>query len=162
MHRLRAEVDAVVVGIGTVLADDPQLTVRPEPGSSDPGRQPLRVVVDSAGRTPASARVRDDAAETLVLTERDAGRHDPRSVLRLLHGRGIVSVLLEGGPTLAAAFMTAGLVDRVVGYVAPALLGAGPAVLGDVGVGTIADAVRLRLCEVSQVGDDVRLTLRRA
>jgi diaminohydroxyphosphoribosylaminopyrimidine deaminase/5-amino-6-(5-phosphoribosylamino)uracil reductase len=156
VHRLRAEVDAVVVGVGTVLADDPELTVRP-----DPGRQPLRVVVDSDGRTPASARVRDDSAPTLILTERDTGRHDPAGVLTVLHDRGVVSVLLEGGPTLAAAFMTAGLVDRVVGYVAPALLGAGMSAIGDLGVGTITDALRLRLCEVQRVGDDVRLTLRR-
>ena len=73
----------------------------------------------------------------------------------------MVSVLLEGGPTLAAAFVTAGLVDRVVAYVAPALLGAGPGVVGELGVGTITDAVRLRLCEVTRVGDDLRLTLRR-
>jgi diaminohydroxyphosphoribosylaminopyrimidine deaminase/5-amino-6-(5-phosphoribosylamino)uracil reductase len=79
----------------------------------------------------------------------------------LLHDRGIVSVLLEGGPTLAAAFMTAGLVDRVIGYVAPALLGAGPPAIGDLGVGTIAEAVRFRLCEAVRVGDDVRLTMRR-
>jgi diaminohydroxyphosphoribosylaminopyrimidine deaminase/5-amino-6-(5-phosphoribosylamino)uracil reductase len=156
VHRLRAEVDAVVVGIGTVLADDPELTVRP-----DPGHQPLRVVVDSDGRTPASARVRDDTAPTLILTERDTGRHDPAGVLTVLHDRGVVSALLEGGPTLAAAFMTAGLVDRVVGYVAPALLGAGMSAIGDLGVGTITDALRLRLCEVQRVGDDVRLTLRR-
>ncbi|MCW2570455.1 MAG: riboflavin biosynthesis protein ribd, partial [Frankiales bacterium] len=156
VHRLRAEVDAVVVGIGTVLADDPELTVRP-----DPGHQPLRVVVDSDARTPGSARVRDDSARTLILTERDTGRHDPTGVLTVLHDRGVVSVLLEGGPTLAAAFMSAGLVDRVVGYVAPALLGAGMPVIGDLGVGTINAALRLRLCEVQRVGDDVRLTLRR-
>jgi diaminohydroxyphosphoribosylaminopyrimidine deaminase/5-amino-6-(5-phosphoribosylamino)uracil reductase len=157
VHRLRAQVDAVVVGIGTVLADDPQLTVRP-----DPGRQPLRVVVDSDGRTPPAARVRDDAAETLVLTARETGRHDLPAVLDALHQRGVVSVLLEGGPTLAAAFLRDDLVDRIVGYVAPALLGAGPAAVADLGVGTITDAVRLRLEEVTRVGDDVKLTMRRA
>ncbi|MBK5305275.1 MAG: bifunctional diaminohydroxyphosphoribosylaminopyrimidine deaminase/5-amino-6-(5-phosphoribosylamino)uracil reductase RibD [Frankiaceae bacterium] len=157
VHRLRAECDAVVVGIGTVLADDPALAVRP-----DPGHQPLRVVVDTAGRTPPHARIRDDAAPSLILTERDTGRHDPGRVLTVLHERGVVSVLLEGGPTLAAAFMTAGLVDRVIGYVAPTLLGAGPAAIADLGVGTIMDAVRFRLCEAVRVGDDVRLTLRRA
>jgi diaminohydroxyphosphoribosylaminopyrimidine deaminase/5-amino-6-(5-phosphoribosylamino)uracil reductase len=157
VHRLRAESDAVVVGLGTVLADDPALTVRP-----DPGHQPLRVVVASDGGVPAGARVLDEAAETLVLTHRDTGRHVCEGVLTVLHERGVVSVLLEGGPTLAAAFMTAGLVDRIVAYVAPALLGAGPAVVGDLGVGTITDAVRLRLDDVTRVGDDVRLTLRRA
>jgi diaminohydroxyphosphoribosylaminopyrimidine deaminase/5-amino-6-(5-phosphoribosylamino)uracil reductase len=157
VHRLRAEVDAIVVGIGTVLADDPQLTVRP-----DPGRQPLRVVVDSDGRTPADARVRDGAAETLIITARETGRHDLPSLLELLHRRGVVSVLLEGGPTLAAAFIRHDLVDRVVGYVAPALLGAGSTAVGDLGVGTINEAIRLRLDEVTRVGDDVKLTMRRA
>src|SRR4051812_36406811 len=148
VHRLRAESDAVVVGVGTVLADDPQLTVRP-----DPGHQPLRVVLDRRGRTPTDARVLDDEAESLVLAL------EPAEALKALAERGVVSVLLEGGPTLAAAFLTAGLVDRVVAYVAPALLGAGASAVGDLGVGTIADAVRLRLNEVVRLGDDVRLTL---
>ncbi len=153
--RLRGEVDAVVVGVGTVLADDPRLTVRP-----DPGHQPLRVVLDSDGRTPPQARVRDDEAPTLVLTAADVPRHDLAAVLRVLADRGAVSVLLEGGPTLAGAFVRAGLVDRVVGYVAPALLGAGPAALGDIGVGTIAAAHRLLLDDVTRVGTDLRLVLR--
>ncbi len=151
VHRLRAEVDAVLVGVGTVLADDPQLTVRP-----DPGRQPLRVVLDRTGRTPPSARVHDGAAETLVL---DA---PPREALVALQERGVVSVLLEGGPTLAGAFLAEGLVDRVVGYVAPALLGDGLPALVGAGVGTIKDAVRLRLDDVARFGDDVRLVLRPA
>lgn len=144
VHRLRAEVDAVLAGVGTVLADDPELTVRP-----DPGRQPLRVVLDRSGRTPASARVHP----ALVLDD------EPAEVLKALAERGVVSVLLEGGPTVAAAFVQAGLVDRVIAYVAPALLGAGPSVLGGIGVGTIADALRLRLHDVTRTGDDVRLTL---
>jgi diaminohydroxyphosphoribosylaminopyrimidine deaminase/5-amino-6-(5-phosphoribosylamino)uracil reductase len=148
VHRLRGEVDAVVVGVGTVLVDDPQLTVRPAAG-----RQPLRVVLDRTGRTPPHARVRDDAAETVVLAQ------DPEQVLTGLRERGVVSVLLEGGPTVAAAFLRGGLVDRVVGYVAPALLGAGPATVASLGVGTINDALRLRLTEVVRIGDDVRLTL---
>lgn len=169
VHRLRAEHDAVLVGVGTVLADDPLLTVRP-----DPGRQPLRVVVDSAGRTPRTARVLDDAAPTLVATvstRYDAeralvlpsapdGRVDLSALLAALAEREVVSVLLEGGPTLAGAFVAAGLVDRVVGYVAPALLGDGPAALAGTGVTTIAEAVRMRLDDVTRVGDDVRLTLR--
>ena len=144
VHRLRAEVDAVVVGVGTVLADDPELTVRP-----DPGRQPLRVVLDRSGRTPADARVHP----ALVLADA------PAAALAALQERGVVSVLLEGGPTLAGAFVRAGLVDRVVGYVAPALLGDGPAALQGAGVGTIAQARRLRLVDVARFGDDVRLVL---
>jgi diaminohydroxyphosphoribosylaminopyrimidine deaminase/5-amino-6-(5-phosphoribosylamino)uracil reductase len=119
------------------------------------------VVVDTDGRTPPTARVRDDEAPSLILTERDAGRHDPAAVLRLLHDRGVVSVLLEGGPTLAAAFVAAGLVDRVLAYVAPVLLGAGLPVVGELGAGTITDAFRFRLCEAVRIGDDVRLTLGR-
>ena len=141
----------MVVGVGTVLADDPELTVRPSPG-----HQPLRVVLDRSGRTPPGARVHDGAAPTLVLSD------DLPTVLQVLAGRGVVTVLLEGGPTLAAAFVAAGLVDRVVGYVAPALLGAGPPVLADFGAGTITEALRLRLVEVQRVGEDVRVTLRSA
>jgi len=168
VHRLRAEADAVVVGIGTVLVDDPQLTVR---GTG--GTQPLRVVVDSDARTPPTAKVLDDEAPTLIAT---TVRHDdPRAVvlpadahegvdlaalLKELGVRGVVSVLLEGGPTLAGAFVRAGLVDRVVGYVAPVLLGDGPPALGFAGVSTIGDALRLRLDDVAALGEDVRLTLR--
>jgi diaminohydroxyphosphoribosylaminopyrimidine deaminase/5-amino-6-(5-phosphoribosylamino)uracil reductase len=151
VHRLRAESDAVLVGVGTAIADDPQLTVRP-----DPGHQPLRVVLDRSGRLPATARLRDDEAETLVLAE------EPSAALATLQARGVVNLLLEGGPTVAAAFLVAGLVDRVVAYLAPLLLGAGPSAVADLGVGTITGALRLRLDEVSRVGDDVRLVLRRS
>jgi len=147
VHRLRADSDAVVVGVGTVLADDPELTVRPPRGP-----QPLRVVLDRRARTPADARVHP----ALVLSG------TPDEVLGELAQRDVVAVLLEGGPTVAAAFVQAGLVDRVVAYLAPALLGDGPPALSDIGVGTITDAVRLRLHEVARFGDDLRLTLRRA
>lgn len=165
VHRLRGEADAVLVGVGTVLADDPQLTVRraddpprtgdaPRPGQPGrhpwPGPQPLRVVLDRSGRTPARARIHP----ALVLDDA------PAQALARLAELQVVAVLLEGGPTLAGAFLRAGLIDRVVGYVAPALLGAGPAALTGAGVGTITDAVRLRLDDVTRFGDDVRLTLR--
>jgi diaminohydroxyphosphoribosylaminopyrimidine deaminase/5-amino-6-(5-phosphoribosylamino)uracil reductase len=152
VHRLRAEVDAVVVGVGTVLADDPLLTVRP-----DPGHQPLRVVLDTHDRTPAGAKVRDGGAPTWVVT----GPVDLPTLLKDLAERDVVSVLLEGGPTLAGSFLRADLVDRVVAYVAPALLGAGPAVVHDAGIGTIDDAIRLHLTDVTRFGDDLRLTLSR-
>ncbi|MDP9436221.1 MAG: dihydrofolate reductase family protein, partial [Actinomycetota bacterium] len=101
---------------------------------------------------------KDDDA--LALPPGPDGRVDLAALLQALQDRSVVSVLLEGGPVLAAAFLRAGLVDRVVGYVAPALLGAGVAAVGDVGVGTIAAALRLRLSEVERVGGDVRLTAR--
>lgn len=164
VHRLRGEVDAVVAGVGTVLADDPQLTVRDAAGAPA-GPQPLRVVVDTEGRTPKDARVRDDAAPTWVATAVELGRGadgrvDLTALAASLYQRGVQSVLLEGGPTLAGAMLRAGLVDRVVGYVAPALLGAGPAALADAGIGTIADALRLELDDVTRVGPDVRFTAR--
>ncbi|WP_177891103.1 bifunctional diaminohydroxyphosphoribosylaminopyrimidine deaminase/5-amino-6-(5-phosphoribosylamino)uracil reductase RibD [Vallicoccus soli] len=162
VHRLRGEVDTVLAGVGTVLADDPQLTVRPAGGGA-PGRPPLRVVADTHGRTPAGARVRDGAAPTWVATAREVatgpdGHLDPAALLAALHARGRVHVLLEGGPRLAGAFVREGLVDRVVAYVAPALLGSGAAALGDAGVRGIAGAHRLRLEDVARVGEDVRLT----
>ena len=86
---------------------------------------------------------------------------DLDALLQLLQDEhDVVSVLLEGGPTLAGAFVAQGLVDRVVGYVAPALLGDGPHALGPAGAGTITEAHRLRLDDVTRVGEDVRLTMR--
>jgi diaminohydroxyphosphoribosylaminopyrimidine deaminase/5-amino-6-(5-phosphoribosylamino)uracil reductase len=153
VHALRAEVDAVVVGTGTVLADDPQLAVRRE-GEVVQGRQPLRVVVGLRD-LPAGSRVLDDAAETVHLRT-----HDPRAVLAELARREVRHVLLEGGPTLAAAFVAAGLVDAVRWYAAPALLGAGAHALGDAGMSTIAEALRLTVTGVALVGADVRIDAR--
>jgi len=152
VHRLRAECDAVLVGSGTALADDPQLTVRSADGTTA-GHQPLRVVLDRRGRTPGTARLHDSAAATLVLDD-----PEPAGALDRLHRRGLRSVLLEGGPTLAGAFVAAGLVDRVVGYLAPALLGAGLAALGPAGMQTVGAALRLDVEDVARIGDDVRIT----
>ncbi|MER7725802.1 bifunctional diaminohydroxyphosphoribosylaminopyrimidine deaminase/5-amino-6-(5-phosphoribosylamino)uracil reductase RibD [Streptomyces sp. NPDC096323] len=175
VHRLRAEADAVVVGSGTARADDPQLAVR----GIDGAVQPLRVVVDTAATAVRpGARVLDATAPTVVAVADDAdARHLPdEAVLRLpraaggrpgldlsallaaLHGRGVRSVLLEGGPALAGAFVAAGLVDKVVGYLAPVLLGAGPAALADAGISTIAQALRLDVTETVHIGPDLRIT----
>jgi diaminohydroxyphosphoribosylaminopyrimidine deaminase/5-amino-6-(5-phosphoribosylamino)uracil reductase len=158
VHDLRARCGAVVVGTGTALADDPRLTVR-RPNPPDAGsqlRQPLRVVVGHRP-LPAGARLFDDTAETLVLAT-----HDPAEVLATLQARGIHRVLLEGGPTLSAAFLAAGLVDEVVAYIAPAFLGTGASVMSDLGVATIEDAVRLHPVDVTVLGPDVRITARPA
>lgn len=153
VHALRARVGAVLVGTGTALADDPALTVR-GPDGAVTGRQPLRVVVGTRP-LPPGARLLDDTAPTLRVAT-----HDPGAALREVREHGIHHVLLEGGPTLAAAFLRAGLVDEVVAYLAPALLGAGAHALGDLGVTTIADAVRLDPTDVTVLGGDVRLTAR--
>ena len=156
VHLLRGRVDTMMVGIGTVLADDPWLTVRDADGSLT-GPQPLRVVVDSRGRTPAMARVLDESAETLIATAGDGDRVDLPGLLADLHGRGRRHILLEGGPRLVASFFDDDLVDEVLLYVAPILLGAGrPAVDGGA-ARTLADAHRFALREVVRLGDDVRL-----
>lgn len=153
VHRLRAECDAIVVGTGTVFADNPRLTAREGAGGSPrTGRQPLRVVMGLRA-VPADAAVLDGAAATLVLATRD-----PAQTLKRLLDQDCRHALLEGGPTLAGAFLREGLVDRVVAYLAPALLGAGPAALSDAGVGTIADAINLEITDIVRLGPDVRLT----
>jgi diaminohydroxyphosphoribosylaminopyrimidine deaminase/5-amino-6-(5-phosphoribosylamino)uracil reductase len=153
VHALRAIVDAILVGSGTVLADDPQLTVRE--GDEPAGHQPLRVVLDRRHRIPDDARILDDAAETLVLDTAVA-----RFALKALHDQGVRHVLLEGGPTLAGAFVEARCVDEVIAYLAPLLLGAGPAALGDAGIGTLADAATLEVESVTRSGDDVKIVAR--
>lgn len=160
VHELRGRVDTIVVGVGTVLADDPALTVR-LPGLQ---RAPRRVVVDSAGRTPPDARVlTDGAAETWIATAADVGADEAGKVslpalFSQLYDAGSRWVLLEGGPTLAGAAVHGGFVDEVVAYVAPALLGAGPAAMGDAGIATMRDIARLELHDVIRLGTDIRIS----
>jgi diaminohydroxyphosphoribosylaminopyrimidine deaminase/5-amino-6-(5-phosphoribosylamino)uracil reductase len=153
-HRLRATCDAVVVGSGTALIDDPQLTVRDAEGRTS-GRRPLRVVVDRRGRLPETARVLDDAAPTLV-----SRAATPAALLAELFDRDVRRVLLEGGPTLAADFLRARVVDEVVVHLAPTLLGAGPSLVGDLGISTMADALSLRIVDLIPMGGDVQIRLR--
>jgi diaminohydroxyphosphoribosylaminopyrimidine deaminase/5-amino-6-(5-phosphoribosylamino)uracil reductase len=153
-HRLRSECDSILVGTQTVLDDDPQLTVRDELDQALPrGRQPLRVVMGLRD-LPASSRIFDDAAPTAQLRT-----HDPHHVLKELFSLDRQRLFLEGGPTVAAAFLEAGLVDEVVAYVAPMLLGAGRAAVGDLGIKTMSEALHLVVQDVSVLGDNVRLTM---
>lgn len=150
VHRLRASCDAVLVGTGTVLADDPSLTVRdvpiPETG------QPLRVVMGQRD-LPSGSALLGPEAETLHLRTREVDE-----VLAVLHAREVRHLLIEGGPTVAAAFLRAGAVDEVVWYVAPAVLGSGAPAMADLGISGISAAVRLQDVSVAQVGPDARIS----
>lgn len=176
--RWRARSSAILTGIGTVLADDPHLTVRlPDGEAFEP---PLRVVLDSRLRIPAGARVLDAAAPTVVACapEAVAGVHgvDPARVLSVpqhatglglavllaeLAARGVNEVHVEAGPTLAGAFVHAGLVDELLLFVNPSLLGdTGRPLLALPPLASLADRSRWRLVEQAQVGVDLRLLLR--
>ncbi|MDQ6526582.1 bifunctional diaminohydroxyphosphoribosylaminopyrimidine deaminase/5-amino-6-(5-phosphoribosylamino)uracil reductase RibD [Nocardioides sp. LHD-245] len=155
-HLLRALCDTMLVGTNTVEVDDPQLTVRDDDDRPLPREaQPLRVVLGERD-LPADRRVFDDAAPTVQLRTRD-----PEAALRALyaeHDRH--HVFLEGGPTLAAAFVKAGVVDEVVTYVAPMLLGAGRSAVGKLGIRTIADALHLELVDSTVVGQGAEANVR--
>ncbi|MBS9532206.1 bifunctional diaminohydroxyphosphoribosylaminopyrimidine deaminase/5-amino-6-(5-phosphoribosylamino)uracil reductase RibD [Mycobacterium sp. M1] len=150
VHRRRAAADAIVVGTGTVLADDPTLTAR-LPDGSLADRQPLRVVVGDR-EISTDAKVLNDDSRTMVIRT-----HDPAEVLRALSDR--TDVILEGGPTLAGAFLRAGAIDRILAYVAPILLGGPITAVGDVGVPNIARALRWRYDTLQQIGPDLLLSL---
>jgi diaminohydroxyphosphoribosylaminopyrimidine deaminase/5-amino-6-(5-phosphoribosylamino)uracil reductase len=156
VHALRARVDTMMVGIGTVLADDPLLTVR-DTDDAPVGVQPLRVVVDSRGRTPATAKVCNDDAETMVVTSRGGEPVDLAGTLAELYRSGRRHVLLEGGPTLATSMIDAGLVDEMLVYVAPLVLGAGRSMLDGGNVTTLAGAHVAHLLAIDRLGPDVRL-----
>lgn len=158
-HRLRGLCDTMLVGTNTVAVDDPELTVRDE--VDEPvAVQPLRAVMGLRD-LPADRRIFNDRAETVHLRTRD-----PHEALARLHDLDRQHVFLEGGPSLARAFLGAGLVDEVVAYVAPMLLGAGTSAVADLGVTTIADALHLHVTDVTVLqghdGEDtnVRLTMR--
>lgn len=150
VHRRRAAAEAVIVGTGTVFADDPTLTARPADGTESV-RQPLRVVVGER-EIPSDARVLNEDASTMVIRT-----HDPAEVIRALSDR--TDVILEGGPTLAGAFLRAGLIDRILGYLAPMLIGGPITVLDSVGVNTIAEAPRWRFDLTERVGPDLLVSL---
>jgi diaminohydroxyphosphoribosylaminopyrimidine deaminase / 5-amino-6-(5-phosphoribosylamino)uracil reductase len=174
-HELRAEHDAIMVGFGTVRADDPRLTVR-----LAAGQNPQRVVVDSTLRTPLTAAVlangaasgtvfagtnraptakRDSiralGAAVLCLPTNARGRVDLASLLTALHQRGVGSVLVEGGAQMITAFLRARLVDRLVVCVAPKILGSGIEAVGDLGIRELARTLMLTQTSVRRYGADL-------
>jgi 3,4-dihydroxy 2-butanone 4-phosphate synthase/GTP cyclohydrolase II len=173
-HALRAACDAVLVGVGTVLADDPQLTVRLVPGAS-----PVRVVLDSALRLPLGANVLSSDAPTLVVTSEHSDPERRRQVraagagvrtvpagpdgvdldaaLAVLRSEGIGSLLVEGGGRVITSMVRHRVADRLVVAVAPTILGTGTDAVGELGVDRIADAVRLTHRTVHVLPDDILL-----
>jgi riboflavin-specific deaminase-like protein len=171
-HALRGACDAVLVGVGTAISDDPQLTVRLVSGSS-----PVRVVLDSTLRLPADARILDDDAPTLVITTGRASRRrrhaiegrgagvrvvadgahgvDLAAALQALREAGLRSVLVEGGAQVITSFLKANAADRLVVSIAPTLIGAGTEAIGELGVARIADGVRLTNRSWHTVGEDL-------
>ena len=174
-HALRAQHDAIMVGVGTVCADNPRLTVR-----LVDGRDPLRVVVDSALRTPLNAAVLADGAPSrtlLAVTEHasaarikqvealgagvlilptDAAMHvDLRALLLALHTRGITSVMVEGGAQLITSLLRAQLVDRLAVCIAPKILGTGIAAVGDLGIDVLDNALTLPDMQLARYGVDM-------
>ncbi len=153
VHEERAKIDAIVIGTGTVLADNPSLTAR-HPDGSLRAHQPLRVVVGQR-EIPRAAQVRDGAAEMLHVRS-----HDLAEVLATIADRAC-DVQVEGGPLLAGRFLAAGLVDRVQMYQAPVILGAGKTAIEAAGVGTIGEALRWRRKSIEVLGPDVLMVFER-
>ncbi|WP_259338606.1 RibD family protein, partial [Clavibacter phaseoli] len=153
VHRRRAEADAILVGTGTVLADDPALTARRPDGIPYP-HQPAPVILGDRA-------IPDDAAlhrhpRRLI---RIAG-HDPAAAIAELGRRGIWHVFVEGGPTIVSALVAAELVDEVVAYLAPVLLGGPRTATGDLGVPSMPAAHRLTLISTTRLGDDLLVIAR--
>jgi diaminohydroxyphosphoribosylaminopyrimidine deaminase/5-amino-6-(5-phosphoribosylamino)uracil reductase len=177
-HRLRAQHDAIMVGIGTVLADDPLLTVR-----LVKGRDPLRICLDSKLRIPLNARVLRDDGKTLIATtdehgkekvaaiqkqgkevlvlQRGAnGRVELRSLMKVLAEKGIASIMVEGGKEVITSLLQEGLVNRMVVITAPLILGKGVEGIGDLGITDLDKAIKPSTQEIKRIGEDVVFDLR--
>ena len=170
VHALRAHTDAILVGVGTVLADDPKLTVDPESAS---GRHPLRIVLDSDGKTPETSKVLDGRAPTLIVTCADctktfpnaevfragADEVDLEALLDHLGSRGVRTLLVEGGSTVIWSFLRRGLADEVKVFVASRILGghASPTLAGGEGAHSLKETFPLHLERAERLGDGVLL-----
>ncbi|MDF2666910.1 MAG: ribD [Microbacterium sp.] len=155
VHARRAMADAIVAGTGTVRSDDPALTARADDGTLLPA-QPLPVIIGERETAPDAA-VRRHPRDPLFYAT-----HDLHAVLADLAEQGVQRVFVEGGPTLASAFLRAGLADEVLVYVAPVLLGGSRLAVGDIGVPSIDAAKRLSVASVTPLGDDLLIVARPA
>ena len=153
VHERRALADAIVVGTGTVLDDDPSLTARGDAGELME-HQPIPVVIGERA-VPADAKLRSHPAGLI-----ETGSRDLHAVLADLYGRDIRRVFVEGGPTLASAFIEAGLADEYLVYLAPTLIGGPTLAITDLGISTIADQRRLTITGLDRLGDDIVITAR--
>jgi len=154
-HLLRSQIDAILVGTGTVLADNPSLTAR-QPDGSLYSHQPLRVIVGNS-MMPADARVFNDEAETIRIRN-----HDITVLLAELYARGVKHLMVEGGPTVASAFVKAKLVDEFVTYLAPQLIGGAGLAVRDLGVESMDQAVQLNFLETRALGADLYIRAARS
>jgi diaminohydroxyphosphoribosylaminopyrimidine deaminase / 5-amino-6-(5-phosphoribosylamino)uracil reductase len=169
LHRLRALVDAVVVGIGTAVADDPQLTVRHVAGPS-----PARVVIDPSGRLPATARLlAKDGIKRIVVTRAETqmrlpggvehlalpsprGQLAPEAILAALAERGFRRILIEGGADTVSRFLAAGCLDRLHVVIAPIILGAGRTSVSLAPIARVEEAMRVQM-QIHKLGEEVLL-----
>lgn len=171
VHQLRNSVDAILVGIGTILADDPRLTVKAKYVHNP--RSPIRIVLDSKGRTPSKARVLDGESPTIIVTTREStkefanaetmrcgsGRVDLEELLSALEDRGVSTLLVEGGSEVIWSFLKSRLADEVYIFIGSVVIGgnSSPTPAGGDGAASIEDAVALRLKNAEVVGDGALL-----
>lgn len=153
-HLLRRDVDAILVGTGTVIADDPELTARDQNGNYFE-HQPLRVVMGERA-LPSDKRVFNDKAESIQIRARN-----PQVVLQELHSRQVKHLLVEGGSKIASEFIRNNLVDEFIVYLAPLLLGGPRLAIDDLGIPSMAEAVNLRITEQKLLGEDLFIRARR-
>jgi 2,5-diamino-6-(ribosylamino)-4(3H)-pyrimidinone 5'-phosphate reductase len=170
VHRLRASVDAILVGIGTILADDPSLTVKEEFAPN--AMSPMRIVLDSSGRTPDGAKVMDGRAQTLIVTTEEAakkwrgaevlrigkGRVDLPRTLDALGNMGVRKLMVEGGGTVIWEFLSMELADEVKVFVGSIVIGgSGPSLASGGGVRDVSGLIKLRLMKTTQMAGGVLL-----
>jgi len=174
-HGLRARNRAILIGVGTVLRDNPSLTTRLVKGKS-----PARIIIDPRLRTPLGSRVTEDTrkAKTIIITTRKAPKAkmeklkasgvelvvlknsknnsvNLRNIIRILYKKGIKSILVEGGKKTITSFIKAGIVDKLIAVISPKILGRGIEPVGDLGIRNIKGALKLQLVGIKKIGKDI-------